>query len=214
MITILFDLDGTLIDSTEAILLSFADSFKHFGDEVPSDKEITALIGHPLDFMFEHLGVRKERVGEYVDVYKQHYRIRSKPMTKLLPNAALAIEEAAKFARLGIVTTKTALYSQELLKHMGVMKYFEILIGREDVVHPKPHPEPIIKAMKKMDAIADRTWMIGDTCLDIVSANDAGVKSVALLSGYGSEKELKLCSQHVKKDAVEAVRFIKKANVK
>lgn len=206
--TILFDLDGTLIDSTEAIVLSFRDSFNHFGDEIPSDKTIKSLIGHPLDFMFEHMGVEQAKVWDYVDVYKQHYRVRSKPMTSFLPNAKEAIEKAAAFAQLGIVTTKTGSYSEELLEHMGVMKHFEVLIGREHVIHPKPHPEPIIKALSKLQTDNSRTWMIGDTCLDILSAKRADVSPIAVRCGYGSYEHLINCSSVVKKDALEAVEFI------
>ena len=91
----------------------------------------------------------------------------------------------------------------------GDIDFFEVLIGREDVINPKPHPEPIIKAIKIMNSTPENSWMIGDTCMDIVSANEATVKSVGLLSGYGTKKELLRCSKHVKKDALEAVRFIK-----
>lgn len=209
MITILFDLDGTLIDSTEAILLSFEDSYRYFGEDVPERECIISLIGHPLDFMFEHLGIPKNRVRDYIDIYKKHYRKRSKPMTSFLPNAEQAIKEAAGFAKLGVVTTKTGRYSKELLEHMGVLDLFEVLIGREDVIKPKPHPEPILKAIKAMDSISEKCWMIGDTCLDIVSANEAGIKSVGVLCGYGTKNELLRCSKYVKKDALESVRFIK-----
>ncbi len=210
MVTILFDLDGTLIDSTEAILLSFHDSFKYFGLTPPKDERILSLIGHPLDFMFEHLGVEKEKVWDFVDVYKSYYRQRSKPMTKWLPKAKEAIEEAYKFAKLGVVTTKTGRYSKELLEHMGYLKYFEVVIGREDVIHPKPHPEPVLKALHKMESLKEKAWMIGDTCLDIVSANRAGIKSIAVESGYASKKELLKCSLEIKKCVFEAVKFIEK----
>ncbi|HHD78674.1 MAG TPA: hypothetical protein ENK98_03415 [Epsilonproteobacteria bacterium] len=71
---ILFDLDGTLIDSTEAILESFAVAFKTFNDEVPSDEAIKAEVGHPLDAMFTTLGVDEAKVWDYVNAYKMHYR--------------------------------------------------------------------------------------------------------------------------------------------
>ncbi|WP_187647400.1 HAD family hydrolase [Nitrosophilus labii] len=208
-ITILFDLDGTLIDSTEAILESFDFAFKKFGLKTPEKKEILKLIGHPLDFMFLHLGI-KENIKEFVDAYKENYRTVSKEKTVLLPNAKEAIKEASKFAVLGVVTTKTGLYSKELLKHFGVMKFFECLIGREDVIYPKPHPEPILKALHKLNANKDHTWMIGDTCLDIDSAQRAGIKGVAVLSGYGYFKTLQRCSEFIKKDSLEAVNIIKK----
>lgn len=210
---ILFDLDGTLIDSTDAILKCFDDSFKHFGLETPADEKIKALIGHPLDYMYAHLGVEKEKVWDFVDVYKMHYRERSKPMTYFLPKAVEAIKEAASFARLGIVTTKTGSYSRILLEHMGVMDYFEVLIGREDVTHPKPHPEPILKALHQMKVhYHDNVWMIGDTCLDTVSAKDANIKAIGVKCGYGSEEELMRCSEFLQNNTLAAVKYIKKIN--
>ncbi len=211
---ILFDLDGTLIDSTKAILKCFDDSFKHFGLPTPSDEEIKKLIGYPLDYMYESLGVDRREVWDFVDVYKAHYRKRSKPMTKLLPNAKEAIEEASSFARLGIVTTKTARYSRELLEHMGIMEFFEVLIGREDVKNPKPHPEPILKALKMMGNIEQKNvWMIGDTPLDLNSAKEAGVKAIGVLSGYATKEELELCENEIlQKETLFAIKYIKNSN--
>ena len=207
---ILFDLDGTLIDSTEAILMCFDDSFKHFGLPTPPQEQIKALIGHPLDYMYLHLGVPKEQVWDFVAVYKYFYRDRSKPMTKLLPFAKEAIEEAASFAKLGVVTTKTGEYSRILLEHMEVMDFFEVLIGREDVTHPKPHPEPVLKALYQMDIHYKKdVWMIGDTCLDMLSARDANIEGVAVLSGYGEKVELQRCSKFLQNDALNAIRLIK-----
>ncbi len=209
-VTILFDLDGTLIDSTEAILLCFEDSFREFGLPVPSAEEIKALIGHPLDFMYLHLGVEEERVWDFVNLYKTYYRRRSKAMTHFLPHAREAIAEAASFARLGVVTTKTGEYSRILLEHMGVMHYFEVLIGREDVTHPKPHPEPVLKALYAMGVHnKQNVWMIGDTCLDMVSAKDAQINAVGVLSGYGKEEELQRCSKFLQNDALSAIKLIK-----
>jgi phosphoglycolate phosphatase len=205
---ILFDLDGTLIDSTEAILEGFRVVFEKFNKVYPGDDEVKRLIGLPLDVMFSHLGV-KENVNEYVNEYKNHYRIISKQKTVLLPGAKEAIRLASTFARLGIVTTKTALYSKELLKHFGIMDYFEVLIGREDVTNPKPHPEPILKALHLMNANKEASWMIGDTCLDMVSAKDAGINYIGVKFDYENEENLKKCADIVKKDVLEAVRYIK-----
>ncbi len=208
--TILFDLDGTLLDSTDAILLCFEDSYDDFGLKAPEKEKIKSLIGHPLDYMYEHLGIEKDRVWDFVDRYKFHYRKRSKSMTYFLPEAEEAIIEAASFARLGVVTTKTGSYSKALLEHMGVMKYFEVLIGREDVINPKPHPEPVLKALHQMNIdYKDNIWMIGDTCLDMVSAKDAGIKSVGVTCGYGTLKQLQKCTEFIENDSKNAVLQIK-----
>ena len=205
---ILFDLDGTLIDSTEAILESFSMAYKHFKKEVPPADTIKAEIGYPLDEMFSTLGVPQKQVLAYVEQYKLHYRKISCAKTILLPDAREAIELASKYATLGVVTTKTAKYSIELLEHMGLMRYFAVLIGREDVTHPKPHPEPILKAISKLQSDKTKYWMIGDTPLDILAANAANIKSVAVTCGYASEKLLSEYTDNIYQTALDAVKFI------
>ncbi|SMC08442.1 HAD family hydrolase [Nitratiruptor tergarcus] len=207
--TILFDLDGTIIDSTPAILRGFSYAFNKFGLSTPPHEKILSLIGHPLDFMFTHLGI-KEDVEKFVDAYKEHYRVIAKDFTTLLPGAKEAVQEAVTFANLAVVTTKTGVYSIELLQHLGLMDCFEVVIGRENVIHPKPHPEPLLKAMHILQAHKEYTFMIGDTCLDMEAAKAAEVKGVGVLCGYGNKEELQRCAHWLKKDAFEAVLFIKK----
>ncbi|WP_024954142.1 HAD family hydrolase [Sulfurospirillum arcachonense] len=206
--TILFDLDGTLIDSTDAIIESFEVAYDSFGETPASKEEIKSLIGYPLDIMFEKLGIKGDK-WEYVNAYKEHYRVISRAKTTLLPFAREAVEAAAKFATLGVVTTKTARYSQELLEHMEIMHHFKVLIGRENVENPKPHAEPILKAIQYLNALHDSTWMVGDTILDLHSAKSAGVKSVAVLCGYGEKQELAKHTDFIADNAYDAVQLIK-----
>ena len=205
---ILFDLDGTLIDSTEAILESFEVAYSHFGESCPDPEKITAEIGHPLDGMFLSLGIPEASIEAYVAAYKAHYRKISREKTLLLPDAERAVRKASATARLGVVTTKTAKYSIELLEHLKLINYFEVMIGREDVVHPKPHPEPVLKALSKLQTGTKNSWMIGDTCMDMHAAQAAGIKGVAVTSGYGSEEQLSKCSSLLRKSARDAVDFI------
>jgi len=207
---ILFDLDGTLIDSTEAILESFTIAFKTFGEEVPSDDSIKAEIGHPLDVMFCTLGVEPAKVWAYVDAYKQHYRTIFCLKTVLLPEAKEAVVLASKHAILGVVTTKTAKYSITLLEHMDLMHYFDVLIGREDVTYPKPDPEPIVKALEKLPMVTKGIWMIGDTCMDMEAAAAAHIHALGVSCGYASKKTLEKCTENLYQSALEAVTYIAK----
>lgn len=207
---ILFDLDGTVIDSTEAILDGFRVAFETFGGEVPSDEMIEKEIGYPLENMFLTLGVEKDKVDAHVHAYKMHYRVISCDKTVLLEGAREAIIEASKFATLGVVTTKTGEYSSILLEHMELMKYFDVLIGREHVENPKPDKEPILKALAKLEHDKSKTWMIGDTCMDIDSASNAGVNSIAVTSGYATRSILEECTSIICKNIEEAIEIIKK----
>ncbi|HIP15160.1 MAG TPA: HAD family hydrolase [Sulfurimonas autotrophica] len=206
---ILFDLDGTLIDSTEAILESFHNSFAVYNTPAPDDEQIKALIGHPLDVMYKELGVDEEKIWDYVATYKEHYRKIATQKTVLLPNAKEAVEYASTFASLGIVTTKTGKYSQILMEHFGLMNKFDVLIGREHVQHPKPHAEPILKALEWFDTDNKEVWMIGDTQLDLLSAKNAGINSIGVLSGYDTQESLKTFTNMIFCDALEAVKYLK-----
>jgi len=206
---ILFDLDGTLIDSTEAILESFHNAFKVHERVSPQDEKIKALIGYPLDVMFSELGIEESRVWDFVTTYKEHYREISRQKTDLLLNAREAVTLASEFAELGIVTTKTGRYSQILMEHFGLMDMFKVLIGREDVEKPKPDAEPVLKALKAFDTRGKEVWMIGDTKLDLLCAQNAEINSIGVLSGYEEETTLKKFSDVVFCDALEAVEYLK-----
>ena len=210
---ILFDLDGTLIDSTEAILESFHRAYDFYNEQHPTDDAIKELIGHPLDVMFSRLGISDDRVWDFVTIYKEHYREISTQKTQLLPNAKEAVILASSFAELGIVTTKTGKYSRVLMEHFGLMHYFKVLIGREHAEHPKPHAEPILKALEVFNREDKNIWMIGDTEMDLVSAEAAGVNSIGVLSGYDTKERLEKFTDVIFSDAYEAVKWLKSRNL-
>ena len=209
---ILFDLDGTLIDSTDAILSTFNHSFKELNfDFKGNDEDIKSLIGYPLDIMYARLGVEESKVWDFVDAYKNRYRIISKEQTTLLKNAYEAVELASKIARVSVVTTKTRAYTMPLLEHFNIAQFFEIVTGRENVQNPKPHPEPILTTLEKMnyDKKLHDVWMIGDTKLDLIAANDANINSIGLLCGYGEEEELRKYTNFIETTALDAIKYLK-----
>ena len=209
---ILFDLDGTLIDSTDAILSTFNHSFKELNfDFRGSDEDIKSLIGYPLDIMYAKLGVDESKVWDFVDAYKNRYRIISREQTTLLENAYEAVELASKIARVSVVTTKTRAYTMPLLEHFNIAQFFEIVTGRENVQNPKPHPEPILTTLEQMnyDKNRDSVWMIGDTKLDLMAARDANINSIGLLCGYGQEEELRKYTNLIETTALDAIKYLK-----
>ena len=209
---ILFDLDGTLIDSTDAIVSTFYHSFKELNfDFKGNDEDIKSLIGYPLDIMYKELGVDESKVWDFVDSYKNRYREISVEQTTLLENAYEAVELASKFARVGVVTTKTRTYTMPLLENFNIAQFFEVVTGRENVQNPKPHPEPILVTLEQMnyDKNIDSVWMIGDTKLDLIAANEANVNSIGVLCGYGNEKELRKYTDFVELNALSAIQYLK-----
>lgn len=210
--TILFDLDGTLIDSTDAILNSFQGAFKALGLTSKNNEEIKNLIGYPLEQMFRMLypdkvNLSKEFVLTYREIYTQIYL----EQTTLLPKAKEALELGSEIADLGIVTTKGGKFTPILLDYLRVKKFFKTLITLEDVTNPKPSSEPIILALKGLNKTQENAYMIGDTILDIQAAISANITPLALTCGYGNENELKAHSM-VFLNAYEAVNYIARLN--
>ncbi|ECR1611775.1 HAD family hydrolase [Campylobacter jejuni] len=210
--TILFDLDGTLIDSTDAILNSFQGAFKALGLTSKNNEEIKNLIGYPLEQMFRMLypdkvNLSKEFVLAYREIYAQIYL----EQTTLLPKAKEALELGSEIADLGIVTTKGGKFTPILLDYLRVKKFFKTLITLEDVTNPKPSSEPIILALKRLNKTQENAYMIGDTILDIQAAISANITPLALACGYGNENELKAYSM-VFLNAYEAVNYIARLN--
>jgi len=160
--------------------------------------------------MFTMLGVGKASAPAYADAYREHYRTIHTAKTVLLPGARDAVERAAAFAHLGIVTTKTTRYATELMAHLELMHFFGILIGQDDVRHPKPHPEPIRKALDALPTVTGGRFMIGDTCLDMEAARAARVEGMGVLCGYSDRATLSRCTANLFENASEAVNHIAK----
>ncbi|WP_033916051.1 HAD family hydrolase [Campylobacter sputorum] len=207
---ILFDMDGTLIDSTGAIHDGFTKAFKDNGDLLKLDYEhLNSLIGYPLDIMFERLGAPINEIYKYIHSYKEEYRNIYLKKTSLIDSARQAVELASSFAKLGIVTTKTSLYSKILLQHLEIDKYFDVVIGRDDVINPKPDSEPILKAINAINLKTNKVYMIGDTILDAKAAKAANVISIGLTCGYGSKDELCKYCDYCYDLPIDAVLFTK-----
>ena len=209
---ILFDLDGTLIESTDAIVSTFYHSFNELDFKFKgSDDDIKSLIGYPLDIMYKELGIEDDKINDFITSYKNRYRVISTEQTTLLENALEAVELATKIGRVSVVTTKTRMYTMPLLEHFNIAQFFEIVTGRENVQNPKPHPEPILITLEQMnyDKNLHDVWMIGDTKLDLIAANEANINSIGVLCGYGEEDEIREYTQFIQKDAISAINFLK-----
>ena len=211
---ILFDLDGTLIDSTPAIYFSFSQAYKEHRLQPPSLESVKQSIGHTLEDMFLAQGVPKDKVSEFIKSYRLAYRAQMEAGTTLLPNAKEAIILGYEFAHLGIVTTKRGDFSAKLLESFGVLHYFSVIVGIENVSNPKPHSEPIICAldsireMRKCDIAMSSCFMVGDTILDLQAAKNAGITGVGVLCGYGDSKSLQQHTQNIHQDALAATKHI------
>ena len=206
--TILFDLDGTLIDSTSAILDGFDTAFKAHGKDAPNHDELKSLIGHPLDVMFARLGAPQNLIDDYIKAYKTRYEQIYLTQTSLLPFAKDAVDLASNISDVGVVTTKTSKFSEILLENLGVLNFIKVVVGRDDVLNPKPNAEPVNLALVKLGKDKRNAFMIGDTQMDLMAAKNAGIKGIGLICGYADVQSLKEHSDLIFQNAYEAVKFL------
>lgn len=186
---VLFDLDGTLIDSTEAIVDCFFHTFDVLGVERPPRERIVSSISLTLENQFAQL--IDHDPDECARIYREKYFRVGPDMTHLHEGAVEILEQCrAAGVRRGFVTSKLRAASELLLDHLGVLDHFEVRVGPEDVTNPKPHPEPLLKALGDLGVAPDEAVYLGDTPLDVRAAHAAGVPCIAITTGYAEECRL------------------------
>lgn len=176
--TILFDLDGTLIDTNELIIASFEYTFKQHN--LPHTREeIMSFNGPPLRDTFHN--INPEQAEIMIATYREHNLAHHDSYVTAFPNVVEVLEQLKNNnIQLGIVTTKMRKSVNMGLAIAGIDQLFETVITYDDVDHPKPHPEPVIKAMEQLNADAPSTLMVGDNYHDIESGKNAGVQTAGV----------------------------------
>ena len=187
--TIIFDLDGTLIDSAAGIVEAFNYAMNQNGLKSQPAAEIKKHIGYSLEHMF----------GQYTnsnsELLKSHFRARAvqtvvkstNPLEGASDTVASLFESGYK---LGIATTKIRSHIDGILNKLGWGKYFCQVIGGDEVTNIKPDPEQFSSLMALMKADPENTVIVGDTINDILPAKKLSVRSVAVKSPYGDSKEV------------------------
>lgn len=184
-----FDLDGTLIDSTEAIVDSFFHTFDTLGEPRPPREAIVNSIGHVLEEQFGLLCNHDPH--ECTRIYRAYYEQICRPMTVLMPGALeclQALDEAG--LELAFATSKRRVYSEMILEHLGVLDYFSVRLGPDDVSRPKPDPEAVLKACELLNVTPHQLLFIGDMHFDVLAAHNAGVRCLCVTTGYARREEL------------------------
>lgn len=176
-IAVLFDLDGTLIDSNEIIIESYQTVLeKHIPEEIFSREKIISFIGPALHQVF--LNYRSPDVVEQmIEDYRVHYKANEDKTIALYPGVVEALKDLkALGAKLSVVTSKYKSGAWHSFTHFGLDPYFDAFVALDDVTLPKPDKEPIEVALKRLGG-ADWAIMIGDNPGDIQAGQNAQIAS-------------------------------------
>ncbi len=211
--TIIFDLDGTLIDSSAGIVEAFNYALRQFNlPEQPQDK-IASMIGFPLDHMFQQLA------GHSNPDLKSAFRKKGMETvvraSQPLPGATEVVASLFDAGyKLGIATTKSRLNIDGILEKLGWRHFFEAVIGGDEVSQVKPHPEQFELLLNKMSANCENTVVVGDTINDILAARQLGLTEIAVRSPYGNSILVQQLKPHFfLEDIVELPATLAKINL-
>lgn len=172
--TVLFDLDGTLVDSNELIIKSFYETMKKYlPNREFTRKELIEMIGPPLKETFLVASSDPKVILEMINYYRKVYVDLEFDYIKLYPNVIETLKKLmVNNIQLGIVTTKFKESAMPSIKHYGLDKYITSYCFLDDVTEHKPHPEPIFYALKQFKSYKD-VLMVGDNSSDILAGKNA-----------------------------------------
>jgi HAD superfamily hydrolase (TIGR01549 family) len=187
---IIFDLDGTLIDSFEAINDAFDAVFIKFSGRRISFEESNSYVGVPLeDLLGDMFG--KENQREAIEIFRNKYNEICFKKTSLIDGVQellYYLKNAGK--TLNVATNKTGSISRSLLKHLNIYDLFDYIYGVYDGFEGKPSPQMLHTIVQNVGVSNSSTIFIGDSPIDIMTAKNAGVSILSVASGNHTYDEL------------------------
>lgn len=191
---LIFDLDGTLIDSSEDIAWSANRTLVAMGLHEMDESEIIGHIGWGVKPLLEKLmpGESEERIMEarekFLELYGGHLVVRTSIYPGVLDTLAF-FERAGK--KMAVVTNKPAGLADRILELIDMKRYFLMVLGGDSLMNKKPHPEPVEKVIRELGAVPSRTVVIGDSPVDCEAGKAAGAYTVGAAYGFRGRGELK-----------------------
>jgi pyrophosphatase PpaX len=185
--TILFDIDGTVLDTSEFILQATEYALSSLGYPVPDRSVIKKEVGIPFPQYYIDLCGSDEHIDKLIEKHRE-FQYSNYNLSKLFPNALSTLTYLKKKGyKLGAVTTRSNKTSHQTLVNAGIFDLFDIVISFEDAKKLKPNPDPLLKALENMNETPEKAVMIGDSHLDIEAGKNAGTKTIR--AAYGFHKD-------------------------
>ncbi|MBQ4348565.1 MAG: HAD hydrolase-like protein [Clostridia bacterium] len=211
---ILFDFDGTVVNTGEGILKSLQYSFYEMGHEVPSQEELKKFIGPPVYYSFTHYyGIGEDKVGDYIRKYRERYKREGIYECELYKDMLTLLGTLKDSGyTLGIASSKPEHLIFDVADYLDITKYFDAVVGvKSDASRHTTKTGLILEAMDKL-GVSDKSQvlMVGDRHYDITGAKGAGVSSCGCLWGYGNKEEFQECdADFIIEDPLDILNLLK-----
>ncbi len=190
----IFDLDGTLIDSVPDLTTGLNCMANRLGLDGYSQDLVRNWVGNGASILVKRALLRskdisndidKEYFKESLELFFECYEANLCKETKLFDGVVETLKELKdRDLTLSIVTNKPSKFTTPIIKELGINKYFDVVIGGDDLKVKKPEPEPLLEAIRRVDSSIDESLMVGDSKNDILAAKACGMDSVGVSYGY------------------------------
>ena len=204
-----FDLDGTLVDSALDIAHSVDQALLELGERTYGVDHIKGWVGEGLTKLLKRAltgDIDGEPdpalVAKAREVFRSHYLANLAVHTRLYPGAIEALDALEGRYALACITNKSMVYTEPLLKVLGVADRFQVVVGGDTVQALKPDPRPLLYAADKLDLAPAGCCMVGDSKADILGAKAAGFRAVAVSYGYNQGTDLKALGAEIELDSL------------
>lgn len=189
---VLFDLDGTIIDTNELIINSFMYALKENGLAPLTREEIIPHMGTTLQQQIKVFSGIDDISGVLEKSYRSYNTKYHDELVRSFPQVNETMEELSRRGiKMGIVTTKIRPTTIKALEMFDLLKYMDTIVTVNDVTEPKPHPEPVLTAVHNLGVDPRKTLMVGDSAVDIQSAKAAGVYAAGVAWSLKGEDTLR-----------------------
>jgi pyrophosphatase PpaX len=208
---VLFDLDGTLVDTIDFILASVRHTFAE-RSHAPTDADWIAGIGTPLRAQLSAYAADAADLETLVERYRAHQRAHHDVRTRCFDGARETLEALRSGGhRVGVVTGKLAQPAARALRHVGLDDLVEVVVGADDCDRHKPHPAPVLQALARMAVSPRDALYVGDSPHDVAAGNAAGVTTVAVQWGACDAAALSAARPHHVIDTMDELHTIVRA---
>ena len=220
--TILFDLDGTLVDTAPDLMLAHNHVMRKFGYPTKSTEDIRNLVGKGAGALIGRSiwgqakkefskvldeKIKDEMIKEFVDYYGKNIKNESTLITGVKDFLIWCKEQNISMA---VCTNKQEYLSNDLLKKIGIYDFFEYVAGSDTFDYCKPDPRHLTNVVEILDGDIKKTIMIGDSETDANAAKNAGIPIILLEDGYTEKKTTEIYHNHLIKDFIGIEKIISK----
>ncbi len=199
---VLFDLDGTLVDTVPDLAACVDRTLAELGVPARGEAAVRTWVGNGVERLIDRAlagrmeggaepGLRARALARFLELYERHACERSRPY----PGAAEALARLHRQGiRLACVTNKPQRPAEALLAHFGLDAFLERVVGGGRLAHVKPHPEPLLHALAELAVEPGAAVMVGDSSNDVAAARAAGIAVVCVGYGYNHGRDIRECA--------------------